>query len=353
MSLIDADTGEIVQSRPVIVTGDGEVVRVGALAIPRPQEVTSPYELCDAIELALPLISDPAELAEAKAKLMAIETYMAQHTKQGRARLEAALRRIEMRMGEVLGDAERGGDRGNQHTGGKLSAGNLPELPKKERHELRLLAAHRDVAEQVIAKSDDRKPPSRRQVLDAIRDHLASQRKEEQVEPGNTRQAVADLAALGLTTQRIAEELDLSQDRVSRVAMDNGIRLRADNGRINSHEREHRIQTAQQMASEGHTSRQIAATLGMSFESFRDFASRNKLVIPADAVVGRSGRIDPIRVISQTVADLEASAFSLDVLPDVTTADLDPTQVADWVISLEQSLRALTRFKNQLKEITQ
>lgn len=320
---------------------------VVSLVVPRPHEVTSPYELCDAIEAALPMVTDAAELAEAKAKLLAIETYMAQHTKQGRARLAAALRRIEIRMGEVLGEATRDHDRS---PGAKSLTGNLGAIPKKERHELRLLAAHRDVAEGVIAKADDAKPPSRKKCLDAIRDHLATN-KEANVSKDNTA-AIADLSKLGLTTQAIADELGLSTAYVSRVATSGGISLISDNNRTNTVERHRRVAVATEMAASGNTSRQIAETVGMTIESFRNFAKRNNITIPADAVLGKSGHIDTTRVIEQTVLDLEGAVMSLDLIP-LDMSVLNPTQIDNWVTSLEQSLRALTRFKNQLKEMTQ
>src|SRR5690606_8907715 len=137
--------------------------------------------------------------------------------------------------------------------------------PKKERHELRLLAAHADVAEQVIATSDDTKPPSRRKVLDAIRDHLAKQ-KENSV---GTRESVRDLAKLGLNATQIAEDIGISPSRVATIAREEGIALARSQVAI-----EQRESILADLAAKGNTSAQIAKQLGISAQHVRSEARR-------------------------------------------------------------------------------
>lgn len=320
MSLVDTETGEVVSR--------------SALAIPRPHEVTSPFELCDAIEQALPLVDDAGELAEAKAKLLAIETYMSQRTKEGRARLEAALRRIEIRMGEVLGEAQHGGDRKSDQV--PREELDLP-LPKKERHELRLLAAHQDVAEQVIATSDDAKPPSRRKVLDAIRDHLANQ-KENSVD---TRASVRDLAKLGLNATQIAEDIGISPSRVATIAREEGIALARSQVAI-----EQRESILADLAAKGNTSAQIAKQLGISAQHVRSEARRLGIAIAADRIVGKQHHINAERVIEQTIAALDGLVMGLSVIEDITSLDAEKRR--DWSEAITPSLAALNRFKKEL-----
>ena len=71
---------------------------------------------------------------------------------------QATIRRLEVRMGELMGPAMRGGDHGNQHSGGKSSATDLPLSPN-ERTEFRKMAENTDVVEAVIAASSDTSPP--------------------------------------------------------------------------------------------------------------------------------------------------------------------------------------------------
>lgn len=134
--------------------------------------------LCDQLEIALPLVDDPAEALEARSRLNAVAAYMASRTKDGKARIAATKLRIEIRVGELLGDPEHGGDR---HSDSFKSLATDLNIKKQEAHELRLLAAHKAVAERVIANSDDTHPPSRTKALASIRDVLASERKEKPV----------------------------------------------------------------------------------------------------------------------------------------------------------------------------
>jgi hypothetical protein len=102
-------------------------------------------------------------------------------------------------------------------------------------------------------------------------------------------------------------------------------------------------------ASEGLSSRQIADRLGLGFEQVRAISKRNQIEVPADAVVGNTRRIDSNRIANETVTTLEGVAMSLRL---VDPADLDATECEEWVISLGESLKVLTRFRNQLKEMT-
>jgi hypothetical protein len=157
--------------------------------------------------------------------------------------------------------------------------------------------------------------------------------------------AVRTLASLGQRADSIASDLGLSVYKVRVIADREGILLPGSNAAQAA-----KWDRARQMAAEGHTSHQIAKALNMTFASFRNAAADHGIEVPADATVGRR-RIDHNRAIEQTVMDMDALAMSIAVLGDPT--DVDLTLVKDWVISLEQSLKVLTQFKNQLKEMTQ
>jgi ParB-like chromosome segregation protein Spo0J len=111
-----------------------------------------------------------------------------------------------------------------------------------------------------------------------------------------------------------------------------------------------RIRRVQEMSEAGHSSRQIAGTLGISPDRVREIARDLGISITADAIVGRNPRHDPNRIIAEMVSTLEALAMSVDL---VAVADIDPERIEDWVTSLSDSLKTMTRFHKQLKEMTQ
>lgn len=104
------------------------------------------------------------------------------------------------------------------------------------------------------------------------------------------------------------------------------------------------------MASKGHSAAQIAASLEIGEPGVKEIAKRIGVTIHANAVIGRTRRIDPNRVVSETVSTLEGVAFSLGLLGDDLT-DLDVEQVAYWVASLSDSIRPINRLIKALKEI--
>lgn len=105
-----------------------------------------------------------------------------------------------------------------------------------------------------------------------------------------------------------------------------------------------------ELAQSGHTSEQIAKDIGLSRKSIWDIAKRLGVEVAADAVVGRSRRIDSNRVVESTVMDLDALAMSVDL---VNFDDLDASELEGWVTSLNHSLRQVNRFHKRLKEMTQ
>lgn len=133
-----------------------------------PASLVAVEEQCASVERWAEACTSVAELREACNKLSAIDSYLAHTSRDGRARVAAAMRRLEVRIGILLGPPERGGDRGNQHTGGKSSASEMPLTPN-ERSQFRNMADHEDIVEDEIAKSTDEQPASRRKVMDAIR----------------------------------------------------------------------------------------------------------------------------------------------------------------------------------------
>lgn len=160
---------------------------------------------------------------------------------------------------------------------------------------------------------------------------------------------VRQLAALGLNATKIADDLGIPTAAVRTVANRHGIILPGSAEWVAQ-----RWAKVAEMAAQGYTSRQIASAVGMTnVEGLRAKARERGIEITADAVIGRARHIDHQRFVEQVVLDLESTATTLDVIGDITADDIEVTQVDNWVTSIEQSIKRLHTFKNQLKEMTQ
>lgn len=113
-----------------------------------------------------------------------------------------------------------------------------------------------------------------------------------------------------------------------------------------------RRQLIRDLVARNNTSRQIAETLGMRGDSLGKLVKAMGLIVPADTVVGsRTRRIDPERVISETVAALEGVCSGVALLePDQLTA-LDPDMAAQWSSSLADSIKSLNRLRKELDRV--
>lgn len=98
----------------------------------------------------------------------------------------------------------------------------------------------------------------------------------------------------------------------------------------------------------GMASPQIAKKVGVGEEWVRQTAREFDIDIPADRVVGKTRRIDPIRVARETVMALDGLASTVDLVSDL--AGLDPREAAQWTASLDQSIRALNQLNKKIKE---
>lgn len=108
-------------------------------------------------------IEDVTAVRDVAARWSAITEYVRRTSREGIAEAEAASRRLEMRIGTLLGPAVNGGDRRSDQF-----ERDLTEISADARHDLRTLAEHAEVVEEVIAASDDASPPSRRKCLNEI-----------------------------------------------------------------------------------------------------------------------------------------------------------------------------------------
>lgn len=148
----------------LVVAETGEIVPVST----EPTSLVAVAFQCASIERWADTCDSIPELRDANNKLAAIDEYLNRTSTEGRARVAEAQRHLEVRIGLLLGPADRGGDNGNQHTGGKYVATETA-LTATQRNEFRQMAEHSDVVDEVIAESTDEAPASRRKVLKAIK----------------------------------------------------------------------------------------------------------------------------------------------------------------------------------------
>lgn len=105
------------------------------------------------------------------------------------------------------------------------------------------------------------------------------------------------------------------------------------------------------LAGRDYTSRQIAGQLGVTFERVRDIARTDGIQVPADQVVGRTRRLDPERIIRETVTGLEGLCLGVDHLEPHHFDQLDPAVAHEWATALAASLRRLHRLRKDLHDV--
>lgn len=112
--------------------------------------------------------------------------------------------------------------------------------------------------------------------------------------------------------------------------------------------RQQRADLIANLAAEGYSSRQMPSKVGVTEETVRQIARDFDIEIPADKVVGRSRRIDWTDAVAQTVTSLENSIEFIESQIDLNQVDF--AEADKWLSSLTNSIRALNRFKQKIKE---
>lgn len=139
-----------------------------ALALPSPDKLTV-AELRDVCTTVVQWANEQNDVETVLATREAFNV-MAEYLRLNDAarEAEATMRYLEVRIGELLGPAEWGGDRkSDQVSNGKVDPLGLHPLAV---HKFRQMAAHPEVVDRVIEESTESSPPSRNKVLNAIRE---------------------------------------------------------------------------------------------------------------------------------------------------------------------------------------
>lgn len=157
------------------------------------------------------------------------------------------------------------------------------------------------------------------------------------------RQAIREMVTAGAQSIEIRDALHAHPTVIAEVRRELG-KVTLDRSKEAVSKRRDRMR---EMASEGFTSRQIAAELGLSDEGCRSILREEGIAVPADAVTGKTLRHDATRIVEHIVMDAE------NLTADVHLIDfsaLDRAQIADWLASLTQSRAKLGAF---IKRLTQ
>lgn len=261
-----------------------------------PASLVAVNDQCETVERWAATCNSVPELEDASNRLAAVDHYLKRTSTEGRARVAAAMRRLEVRIGQLL--PPKGEGRGRRTDLHETSSCMDEEvgLNKDRRAEFRQMAEHPEVVEQVIAESTDAKPASRRSVVDRIK------------------QAKANHPVTPPRNLPLAE----------------------------------RTEQIRSLASRNYTSPQIADEIGTSPHNVRAIARRVGVAIPADAVFnGKFRKIDPNKVIDSMIDQATPDQV---VLALVAYSELDRDRLDEWVSSLSDAISALSKIRSALKK---
>jgi ParB family chromosome partitioning protein len=161
---------------------------------------------------------------------------------------------------------------------------------------------------------------------------------------------VGDLAEQG--DEQAREVLD-AIDRGEQTIKGGYEQVRAERTALSEPKRQPAAERATQirdLAEQGYRATQIADQLGLGAARVRLLARDHAIDLP-DAALGKSRRIDPNRIVRETVATAEGLALGVALLNGEEVARLDPNEVEGWAASLSSSLRSLNQLAKQLKEM--
>ena len=267
-----------------------------AVALREPTSLVQVDDQCESVEVWAAGCESIGEVKDAADRLSALKEYAGRRSKEARARVAAAQRRLECRMGVLLGETEHGGDRRSDQVHRDELETDL--FHKAQRWEYRAMAANLTIVEKVITDAGDNGYPSRRAVIAAIREAIA----EEPEVANDTRRNVP------------------SAERAAQIA---------------------------ELAATGHVASQIANEIGVSVARVHTLANQHGITLP-DKAIGKRARPDSNRIVRETVSSAEGCAFGLNL---IDYQELDHSQIEEWTSSLSESIRALNRLNTKLKEL--
>jgi hypothetical protein len=260
-------------------------------------------------------VIDLPNVVEAKARAEAVRCYVAQKHLGKEAELAASeiVRRAERRIGELVREGQAAGEIrkqgehkviANQH--GAVDSSGTNSSPKQPAGEM--FASTRDRAD-IYAMTDDVSP-------DEFEEALGEAKDEENLSRRNVVRKVREVKDRGSAPRSKGSKAE-------------------------------RVEQIRELARMGNTSDQIASQVGIGLDHVRRLAAEEGIELQADRAIGRARRIDPNRVLRETVTTLEGVVSTLHLI-DLDRVERD--SVDESVASLRSSLRQLQRFTKELAQ---
>jgi DNA-binding NarL/FixJ family response regulator len=160
-------------------------------------------------------------------------------------------------------------------------------------------------------------------------------------EVSEQRKAVAAMVREGASAGDIRKKLNAHTSLIAEVRRELGVQV-VDKSRKAIADRRDQMR---KMAEKGYTSRQIAAALGLSEDGCRATMRELGIDISADRAVGKTKRHDSNRILTQIVMDAENLTEGVNL---IDFADIDRSQIPDWLRSLQESRDKLGAFIRRL-----
>jgi predicted transcriptional regulator len=157
------------------------------------------------------------------------------------------------------------------------------------------------------------------------------------------REAIRERVLAGEQSITIAKDLHAHADMIAEVRRELGVST-TDYSRAGTQARRDRMR---QLAAEGHTSRQIAAELGLTEHRVRAYLRKQRIAVPGDVVTHGTRHLNSTRIMARIVADAEDLAAGANLI-DFTT--LDHTQFDDWITTLQHARHTLGTFIKRLMQ---
>lgn len=157
----------------------------------------------------------------------------------------------------------------------------------------------------------------------------------------NKRDAVREMVLAGAQSIEIQQKLKAHSGVIAEVRRELGLSS-IDYSRAAVKARRNKMRD---MASAGHTSRQIAAEIGLSEEGCRDILKKEGIDVPADKATRGTHKHDSNRIVDGIVNDAENLTEGINL---IDFSDLDRAKLREWLRSLQESRDKLGSFIRRL-----
>jgi hypothetical protein len=290
-------------------------------------------------------IQDVETLEEMRAKADALARYL--QGKELHGPMLGAQRRIEARIGQLLGETSNG-----ERHDLKTTFPRAERLSPQDRNRFRALARGFEVG-----LPDEFWRQSRRALLEYLQEKYPVPRAPitpHQTVDGRQKKPIAEraaeisrLAAEGRTAQEIAQAINIDESRVYQIARLENIEIKKQNK-----PREDRAREIASLAAEGYLGSQIADEIGIGLEQVQSIARAEGIKLPETAMGRTTGRISARRVVEETVFGIESYVDGLKMIDGATITDISVEDARAWASSLSRSVRTINRLRKGLVELT-